>query len=106
MRRRIARGVGPPRGGHMSVEPDAASPARDSGLVALLLVSRFLGQAVDGDRLRREFGTPGQRFGTNQLLRAARSLGLKARCVGTRWDRLRVMPLPALARMRDGRWAV
>ena len=41
-----------------------------------------------------------------ELLRAARSLGLKARCVRSRWDRLRVISLPALVRMREGRWTV
>jgi subfamily B ATP-binding cassette protein HlyB/CyaB len=78
----------------------------DSGLVGLLIVGRFLGIAADGDRLRREYGRPGQAFQEVELLRAARSLGLRARCVESHWDRLQSVPLPALARTRDGRWLI
>ena len=78
----------------------------DSGLVCLLILGRFLGVAGDADRLRREFGKPGRPFTEIELQRAARSLGLKARHVRSRWERLGVIALPALARMRDGGWIV
>jgi subfamily B ATP-binding cassette protein HlyB/CyaB len=71
-----------------------------------MIVSRFLGIGADADQLRREFGSPGHPFTVPQLLRAAGSLGLRARCVRSRWDRLRVMALPALARTRDDGWIV
>ncbi len=90
----------------MPEESVSASGNVDGGLVGLLIVSRFLGIAADAERLRREFGKPGRRFEATELLRAARSLGLKARCIRSRWDRLRVLALPALARMRDGEWTV
>src|SRR5512145_3242328 len=56
----------------------------DSGLVGLLIVGRLLGVSADGDRLRREFGRTDRTFGDIELLRAARALGLKARCVRSR----------------------
>ena len=86
-------------------EAAAGTADLDSGLVCLLIVGRFHGIAADGDRLRRECGRPGESFRVMELLRAARSLGLKARCVRSRWAR-RAVPLPALARMRDGRWTI
>src|SRR5262245_4277479 len=90
----------------MSGESPQAPESLDSGLLALMIVSRFLGVAGDAEGLRREFGKPGQTFGEIELVRAARSLRLKTRSVRTRWDRLAVMALPALARLRDGRWTV
>src|SRR5262245_54794356 len=77
----------------------------DTGLMSLAIASRVLGISVDPDRLRREFGTPGHVFGETDLLRAARSLGLRARLVRSRWSRLQVIPMPALA-TREGRWIV
>jgi subfamily B ATP-binding cassette protein HlyB/CyaB len=90
----------------VSEDPARGSEFRDGGLLALLIVCRFLGIAADAEGLRREFGKPGPTFGETELVRAARSLGLKARFVTTRWARLGVIALPALARMRDGRWTV
>src|SRR5262245_54549427 len=92
--------------GQRRLRTQAGSDDLDSGLVGLAVASRVLGIAADADQLRREFGVPGRAFGEADLLRAARSLGLKARLVRSRWSRLAVIPLPALAATRDGRWVV
>jgi subfamily B ATP-binding cassette protein HlyB/CyaB len=92
-----------------AVPRGTAAPAEgdlDSGLAGLLILGQLLGVAADGERLRREYGRPGRPFQELELLRAARSLALKARRVRSRWERLGTAPLPALARMRDGRWLV
>ncbi|GAB6041682.1 type I secretion system permease/ATPase [Endothiovibrio diazotrophicus] len=76
----------------------------DSGLSALLLAARFHGLPADGPQLSHQFAPPGQPFDQRAILHAARHLGLKARAVESRWERLADTPLPALGRHRDGHW--
>jgi subfamily B ATP-binding cassette protein HlyB/CyaB len=78
----------------------------DSGLVCLLILSRFFGVPADGDQLRHQFGKPGQKFGETELVRAAKALGFKARRLRSHWARLRAIALPAIALQRDDRWVV
>jgi ATP-binding cassette, subfamily B, bacterial HlyB/CyaB len=84
----------------------AAAPGLDSGLASLLIVARYFGVPADGDRLRRELATPGRPLGEGELVRAARSLGLKARAITGRASRLSRYPLPALAAYRDGTFVI
>jgi ATP-binding cassette, subfamily B, bacterial HlyB/CyaB len=46
------------------------------------------------------------RFGADDILRAAKELGLKARSIRSGWERLASTPLPALAELADGAFAV
>jgi subfamily B ATP-binding cassette protein HlyB/CyaB len=88
-------------------EPARIGPARpDPGLACLLTVARFLGVPADAEELRRRFAPSGQPFGEAELVRAARALGLRARGLRSRWRRLRMTPLPALALRKDGRVVV
>lgn len=84
---------------------DAQSAASDSGLIGLTIIARFLGLASDPARLRHELGLSGT-AGIADLLRAARSIGLKARSVSSTWERLQRTSLPALARDTEGRYVV
>ena len=83
-----------------------AAPELDSGLTCLLILARYFGLPADGDRLRREFAAPGMPFGEVELVRAARSLGLRARAVRCRPSRLPGCPFPAIASYRDGSFVV
>jgi ATP-binding cassette, subfamily B, bacterial HlyB/CyaB len=74
----------------------------DSGLEALVLIARFHGIAVDPAQLRHAAALKGERFFADDLLLSARAIGLKARIVPLREDRLTKLPLPALALDRDG----
>jgi len=87
-------------------DPIVAGPIGDTGLSALVLVLRIKGQAVDVGQLWHQFGRSDRPLGSLELLRAARQLGLKARIVSSRWDRLRSTPLPAIAILRDDRYCV
>ena len=49
---------------------------------------------------------PGQRFDEQALLLASKRLGLQARAVTTRPERLARTPLPAIAQMKDGRFVI
>ena len=74
--------------------------AADSGIVALAMLLRFHGIAADVDQIRHQVGNGP--FGTPEMLRHARSTGVKAREVTTNWLRLEKAPLPAIALLRDG----
>src|SRR5271154_556268 len=67
----------------------------DSGLACLLVIAGMHGLAVDEAQLRREFG--GTPFSTDEIILAARGIGLAARRVRQdrrRWERV---PFPAIA---------
>lgn len=76
----------------------------DTGLDALLTLLHLQGVAADRDQLRHRFGAAS--FGAAEIIRCARSLGLKARTYRTQWSRLSDSPLPAIAMLRDGSFLV
>jgi subfamily B ATP-binding cassette protein HlyB/CyaB len=78
----------------------------DTGLACLALMLRFLGLPADSDQLRHQFATPGGEVQADDVVRAARRLGLKARAVRSSWDRLAHAPLPAIVALQDGRFAL
>lgn len=81
-------------------EHQPASP--DTGLICLLMLARFHNVAASGEQLAHEFTDGQQAFATPQLLLASRKLGLKAKRVETRPERLTQTPLPAIAADRQG----
>ncbi|OQW37827.1 MAG: peptidase C39 [Nitrospira sp. SG-bin1] len=78
----------------------------DSGLICFLIISRFHDLPADGSQLRHRFARSGEVFSHNELLHAAKHVGLKAGLVKTRWDKLAGMPMPAMATRTDGRYVV
>lgn len=85
----------------------AASPQPvDPGLMCLLILARFFGVPANGDQLRHQFGEPSKTLTDTDLLRAAGHLGFKAGLVKSIWAKLAGTPLPAMARMNDGRYVV
>ncbi|WP_296747226.1 type I secretion system permease/ATPase [Mesorhizobium sp.] len=79
-------------------------PSSDPGLVALVLLVRLNGVAVDEEQVRHRFA--GRVIGTREMLRCARDLGLKAQARRTDWRRLLGTPLPGIASLRDGGFLV
>jgi len=84
-------------------EPKSAATV-DTGLVALVMVLRFLGVAADPEQIRHQFG--GVPFGIPEMLRCARQFQVKVRAITTKWERLATTPLPAIAALRDGGFLV
>lgn len=74
----------------------AASAMLDSGLVGLVMLARFHAIAVEPAQLAHQF-SGGAAFDETRILLAAKHLGLKARAVNAKIDRLDTLPLPALA---------
>jgi subfamily B ATP-binding cassette protein HlyB/CyaB len=81
-------------------------PALDANLGALATIASLLGTAVDAHQLDHRFGRSGEPCDGDALLRAAQGIGLLARRVRSRWERLPRVSLPALAEMSDGRFHV
>jgi subfamily B ATP-binding cassette protein HlyB/CyaB len=80
-------------------------PPVDTGLISLVLLARFLGVAADPEQLRHTQAVGARdRFGSVEILRAAKSLGLKAREIESDWARLAITAMPAIALTRDGRF--
>ncbi len=100
----------PPAAGVCSAESASLAEDRtkvlDTGLLSLLIVARLHGLPADLDQVRHQFGTAGRPLSETDLLRAARSLGLRAGSRKSQWARLVGTPFPALAQLRDGRYVV
>ena len=78
-----------------------------ASLAALCTVARLHHVAADPAHLAHQLGWPiSHSPSTNDLLLAAKHLGLKAKLTRTTCDRLKLSPLPALALMNDGRTVV
>ncbi len=79
----------------------------DTGLLSLCGIASFYRIATDHDRLRRELSLFDRMAAPEDLLRAARLVGLKARVVGkVSAERLMRIPLPAIVRSDDGSFRI
>src|SRR5882724_4018030 len=85
------------------LEPKGAV-AIDTGLVAMVMVLRFLGVPADPEQIRHQFG--GVPLGIAEILRCAKQFQVKARAITTTWQRLAATPLPAIAGLREGGFLV
>ncbi|MBH5372021.1 type I secretion system permease/ATPase [Bradyrhizobium glycinis] len=83
------------------LEPTGATP--DQGLIALVMMLRFNGLAIDPERIRHQFGDV---IRVAEILRCAKELGLKARVVRTNWSKLPALPMPALAILRGDQFLI
>src|SRR5215813_5803567 len=90
----------------MTSSPPQAPQEVDTGLVCLLILTRYFGIAVDAEQLRHEFGASRQTRGDTEVVRAAKRLGLKAGKRSATWARLATLPLHAIARDTDGRYVM
>jgi ATP-binding cassette, subfamily B, bacterial HlyB/CyaB len=76
----------------------------DPGLYVLVALLGFQGIGADAEQLRHRLGT--DKIGVGDMLRCARELGLKARSLKSRWERLSLTPSPAIAVLRDGSFLI
>ena len=78
----------------------------DSGLVCLVMLSRLHGMPADPAQLKHHFGQSENHFTESEILRAAKSLGLKAKSISSSQERLRKTQLPVIAQHTDGHYFV
>ena len=81
-------------------------PSLDSGLACLVMLARFHNVAASPEQLAHEFAEDGRAFAKPELLLAAKKLGLKAKAVRSKLERLAHTPLPALAADNAGRFFI
>ncbi|MFZ0469962.1 MAG: type I secretion system permease/ATPase [Thiogranum sp.] len=84
----------------------STSRATDTGLACLVIVARVLGVAADTEQLKHKFARSQDAVSSDDLIRAARHVGLKARRISSDWKKLAKTPLPALGQHADGHWVV
>lgn len=86
--------------------PDGLSEQVDSGLVCLVMLSRLHGMPADPGQLKHHYGRSEHQFTESEILRGAKSIGLKARAISSSQDRLAKTQLPAIAQHQDGHYFV
>jgi len=109
-------GAGPPDGGETgapngmpggeAAPAAAAQPQVDTGLACLIMMARFFRTAAEPEQVRHDLGIQGRPFAADELLRAAKRLGFKARRVQSRTERLGKVQLPAIAELADGGFCI
>ena len=88
------------------VGEDSAPLPPDSGILCLVMMLRFLHVPADPGQLLHQFGDTGRELDSIGLVRAAKSLGLKAKVSWLKQKHWARTPLPAIGRDRDGRYFI
>ncbi len=88
--------------------PHAVNAANkfDTGIACLGILARFYELPCDPKQLQHEFARAGEHFTSNEILRAAKVLGLKAKEVSPEYSRLDKIQLPAIAQHKDGHFFI
>ncbi|MBK1674303.1 type I secretion system permease/ATPase [Ectothiorhodospira shaposhnikovii] len=79
---------------------------KDHGPEVLSLIARFHGISADPVQIRHRSGEGSGPLEVAQIVRAARDLGLRARAIRPAISELARLPLPAVARHKDGHYLV
>lgn len=74
----------------------------DTGLNTLVAIARFHQLPAEPDQLSHEFGRPGEVFSDTDILRAAKALMLKAKCIKSSLSEVNPAILPAIAKTKEG----
>ena len=83
-----------------------AAEDMDTGLICLVLVSKFHQIPADPGHLQHHFGQSGLHFSNSEILRAAKSLHLKAKSIDSDWSGLEKIHGPVIAKDKDGRYLI
>jgi ATP-binding cassette, subfamily B, bacterial HlyB/CyaB len=90
-----------------SIEAGRQSAAvTDSGLISFVLLLRLHSIPADPAQLRHQYLQGSEQFGADEMLRAAKQLGLRARRIASDWDRLCATALPAIAQLKGGEFVL
>lgn len=88
-------------------DTDRRPPPISTGIVCLCVVAGQHQRSADPLQLARALGLdPGASISENQLLLAAKELGLKAKIARSNWTRLPNIGLPAIAQLKSGEYVV
>jgi len=90
----------------LNMDEEASSKPDDSAIGSLLLIVRLLGLPSTRDELVHKLGKHGDYDSADILFLAREHLGLRAKRTTAKLEKLQRYPLPAIAQMKDGRFAV
>jgi subfamily B ATP-binding cassette protein HlyB/CyaB len=79
---------------------------KDSALICLTMVAQLLDIPADAEQLRRAFAPGPQPMNKLELLRAAKGIGLKAALKKPDRGKIPLLPIPSIAILADGTFAV
>ena len=107
------KNIGSANGGVMSIndaaiegEAEVLREEDESCLQCLVIMARLHGIAADVEQIRHEFAVGRADLGPEQLLLAAKKLGLIAKRTRVDMARLPATPLPAIGLANDGRYFI
>lgn len=89
-----------------TAESEEKQTGVDTGLLCLVMVAGYHGLAVDPEQLKHTLALGPEGMGSLEILRGARELGLKAKEAQVSFDRLKHLPMPAIAGFGDRRFIV
>lgn len=79
---------------------------RDSGLAGIILLAGYYGIPTDEDKLRHEFNLADRKADIPVILRIARTMKLKARCIDIPLERLSDVTLPGIVELKNYGYSV
>jgi subfamily B ATP-binding cassette protein HlyB/CyaB len=85
---------------------NSAGDKMDTGLSALMIIARFHGVAANPEQIKHVFAVGAAGMNTTDILRAAKELGLKAKAVNVKFERLQKIQLPAIAEMINKEYVI
>lgn len=88
-----------------ALDPQAIAPAPDTGLICLIMLARLHAVAADPAQLAHQF-RQGQFLSETEIVLAARSLGLHAKTLRPKAERLSRLPLPGIMQLKDGQFTL
>ena len=79
---------------------------QDTGLNCLLTIAAYYGIPADMGNIRHNYNLQGHSAGKTDLLRIAKGLKLKAKCVNLNCEQIRKVTLPAIIQLQDGTFSI
>lgn len=83
-------------------EKKTSKSNKDFGLQCLITIAAYYGIPASADNIIHNLAMEGKKFGNNEIVRAAKSLKLKAKSTVIRTDKLAKMTLPAILQTDNG----
>ncbi|MFA5354813.1 MAG: type I secretion system permease/ATPase, partial [Thermodesulfovibrionales bacterium] len=78
----------------------------DTGLLSVVMIAQYHGIPADPEQIRHAFAIGSEGAATNDILRAAKELGLKAKSAKVSFERLPKLQLPLIAARKDGAFMI
>lgn len=79
---------------------------KDTGLNCLLTIAAYYGIPADMENIRHNYNLQGHIAGESDLLRIAKGLKLKAKCVNLNCEQIGKVTLPAIIQLQDGTFSI